>query len=110
MRYFKTLFLEEARKFMASTDAKTIKKIIYTIEIAEITKDPRLFKKVHENIWEFRIRYGKQQIRLLAFWDKSKSQETLVVVSQGFFKKSGKIPSKEINKALQMRANYFENL
>tara|TARA_B110000967_G_scaffold123260_1_gene125786 strand:- start:1932 stop:2162 length:231 start_codon:yes stop_codon:yes gene_type:complete len=67
MRYFKTRFLEEARKFMANTDAKTIKKIIYTIEIAERTKDPRLFKKVHENIWEFRIRYGKQQIRLLLF-------------------------------------------
>tara|TARA_B110000908_G_C9841197_1_gene265703 strand:- start:60 stop:386 length:327 start_codon:yes stop_codon:yes gene_type:complete len=107
MRYFKTLFLEEARKFMANTDAKTIKKIIYTIEIAERTKDPRLFKKVHENIWEFRIRYGKQQIRLLAFWDKSKSQETLVVVSQGFIKKTSKIGSTEINKALKLRADYF---
>jgi phage-related protein len=107
MRYFKTLFLEEARKFMANTDAKTNKKIIYTIEIAERTKDPRLFKKVHENIWEFRIRYGKQQIRLLAFWDKSKSQETLVVVSQGFIKKTSKIPSTEINKALKLRADYF---
>tara|TARA_B110000971_G_C19576337_1_gene305327 strand:+ start:204 stop:530 length:327 start_codon:yes stop_codon:yes gene_type:complete len=107
MRYFKTLFLEEARNFMANTDAKTIKKIIYTIEIAERTKDPRLFKKVHENIWEFRIRYGKQQIRLLAFWDKSKSQETLVVVSQGFIKKTSKIRSTEINKALKLRADYF---
>jgi hypothetical protein len=107
MRYFKTLFLEEAGKFMPNTDAKTIKKIIYTIEIAERTKDPRLFKKVHENIWEFRIRYGKQQIRLLAFWDKSKSQETLVVVSQGFIKKTSKIRSTEINKALKLRADYF---
>ena len=92
---------------MANTDAKTIKRIIYTIEIAERTKDPRLFKKVHENIWEFRIRYGKQQIRLLAFWDKSKSQETLVVVSQGFIKKTSKIRSTEINKALKLRADYF---
>lgn len=107
MRYFKILFLEEARTFLSNTDNKTVKKIIYTLEIAERTKDPKLFKKIHENIWEFRIRYGKQQIRLLAFWDKSNNNDTLVIVSQGFIKKTDKVPTKEIKKAIKLRADYF---
>jgi phage-related protein len=107
MKYFKTLFLEEARNFLSKIDNKTVKKIIYTLEIAERTKDPKLFKKIHENIWEFRIRYGKQQIRLLAFWDKSNNNDTLVIVSQGFIKKTDKVPTKEIKKAIKLRADYF---
>jgi len=107
MRYFKTVFLEEARAFMSGLDQKTIRKIIYNIEIAEKTNDPKLFKKVQEHIWEFRVRYGGQQIRLLAFWDKTTTRETYVITCLGFIKKTGKIPNKEINKAIKLRANYF---
>ncbi|TRZ52410.1 hypothetical protein D4S03_03500 [bacterium] len=32
--------------------------------------DPKLFKKLHDEIWEFRVKYKTIQIRLLSFWDK----------------------------------------
>ena len=107
MRYFETQFLEEANKFLASLEAKTIKKILYNIDLAEQTNDPKLLKKLHRDIWEFRTNYGGPQIRLLAFWDKTKKQETLVIATHGFIKKVDKVPSKEIDRAVRLKDNYF---
>ena len=109
MHYFNTKFLEEAETFISSLDLKTIKKIFYNIEIAEQTNDPRLFKKLQDDIWEFRTKYNGFQIRLLAFWDKSNGKNTLVIATHGFIKKVGKIPKNEIQRAVKIRANYFEN-
>jgi phage-related protein len=44
MKYFETIFMEEANDFIASLDAKIIRKIIYNIDLAEQTNDPKLFK------------------------------------------------------------------
>jgi hypothetical protein len=70
MKYFETHFLEEANEFISLLDSKTIKKIFFNIEIAEQTNDPKLFRKLQNEIWEFRTQYAGVQIRLLAFWDK----------------------------------------
>lgn len=72
MRYFETKFLEEADEFIANLDLKTIKKILYNIDLAEQTNDPRLFKKLQGDIWEFRTMFAGIQIRLLAFGTKQK--------------------------------------
>lgn len=72
MRYFETKFLEETDEFIANLDLKTIKKILYNIDLAEQTNDPRLFKKLQGDIWEFRTMFAGIQIRLLAFGTKQK--------------------------------------
>jgi phage-related protein len=109
MRYFETIFLDEAEDFVAALDIKIIKKVLYNIDIAEQTKDPKLFKKLEREIWEFRTTYLGIQIRLLAFWDKEDNKETLVLATHGFIKKTNKVPIKEINRAVAIRAEYFEN-
>ena len=109
MRYFETKFLIEADKFISSLEKKTIRKILFNIDVAEQTNDQRLFKKLQENIWEFRTNFGGLQIRLLAFWDKSDSKKTLVIATSGFIKKSDKVPIKEIDKANKIKLKYFEN-
>ena len=58
MRFFETRFMEEADEFLSELDLKTIKKIFYNIELAEQTDDPRLFKKLKNDIWEFRTKYA----------------------------------------------------
>lgn len=108
MRYFETRFLEEANEFLASLDPKSAAKVIYNIDLAEQTNDPRLFKKLQEEIWEFRTRYAGKQIRLLAFWDKTDNIETLVIATHGFIKKVDKVPTKEIERAENLRKKYFE--
>jgi phage-related protein len=97
MRFFETKFLEEADEFVSRLDRKTIKKIFYNIDLAEQTNDPKLFKKLQNDIWEFRIKYGGLQIRLLAFWDKTDNKETLVLATHGFIKKVDKVPANKMN-------------
>jgi len=109
MQYFQTRFLEEADKFIAGLDAKTAKKVFYNVDLAEQTNDPKLFKKLQNEIWEFRSKFSGLQIRLLSFWDKSDGEETLVIAVLGFIKKGNKVPKKEIDRAVNIRENYFKN-
>ncbi len=109
MRKFKTIFMEDAVTFLATIDEKANEKIIFNIDKAEKANDPELFKKLTNNIWEFRTKYGNLQYRLLAFWDKREKLDTLVVCSHGIIKKTDKVPSKEIDKAEKLRTQYFDN-
>jgi len=109
MRYFETRFLEDANEFIAGLDFKTAKKIFYNIDLIEQTNDPKLFKKLKNEIWEFRTKFAGLEIRLLAFWDKSDNKKTLVIATHGFIKKVDKVPSKEIDRAIRLRKIYFDN-
>jgi phage-related protein len=109
MQFFETRFLEEADKFISELDEKTARKLFYNIDLAQQTNDPRLFKKLKNDIWEFRTLYAGLQIRLLAFWDKTDEKETLVFATHGFIKKVDKVPTKEIDKAVKIREKYFSN-
>ena len=109
MQYFQTRFLEEADKFISELDVKSVRKIFYNIDLAEQTNDPKLFKKLQNEIWELRTKFGGLQIRLLAFWDKSDNKETLVIATHGFIKKVDKVPANEINRAIRLRDKYFNN-
>ncbi|HRO47463.1 type II toxin-antitoxin system RelE/ParE family toxin [Agriterribacter sp.] len=109
MQYFQTRFLEEADKFIAGLDPKAARKMFYNIDLAEQSNDPRLFKKLQNGIWEFRAKFGGQQIRLLAFWDKETEIETLVFATYGFIKKVDKVPKNEIERAINIRTKYFES-
>jgi phage-related protein len=109
MQKFQTRFLEEADKFISELDSKTAKKILYNIDLAEQTNDPKLFKKLQNDIWEFRTKFAGLQIRLLAFWDKSDNTDTLVFATHGFIKKVDKVPKHEIERAVRIKEQYFEN-
>jgi phage-related protein len=109
MRYFETRFLEEANEFIAGLDSKTIKKIFYNIDLAEQTNDPKLFKKLQNDIWELRTKFAGLQIRLLAFWDKTDNKRTLVIATHGFIKKVDKVPISEIDRAIKLREKYFNS-
>lgn len=109
MRYFETRFMEEANEFIAQLDSKIIKKIFYNIDLAEQTNDPKLFKKLQNDIWELRTKFAGLQIRLLAFWDKTDNKKTLVIATHGFIKKVDKVPANEISRAERLRDKYFQN-
>ena len=110
MRYFETVFLEEAELFISKLDSKVIRKILYNIDLAEQTNDPKLFKKLQYEIWEFRTTYLGIQIRLLAFWDKTNRGKTLVIATHGFIKKVDKVPANEIIRAIQIKKKYFNKI
>lgn len=109
MRYFEVRFLDEADQFISQLDVKIIRKLFYNIDLAEQTNDPKLFKKLQKDIWEFRTKFAGLQIRLLAFWDKTDKTETLVIATHGFITKVDKVPANEIERALRLRINYLNN-
>jgi phage-related protein len=106
LRKFEVEFLEEARDFITSIEPKAKIKLLYNIDKASFLNDPKIFKKLDENIWEFRCESLKLQYRLLAFWDKRKN--TMVICTHGFIKKTDKVPKPQIDKAKQIMKIYFQ--
>jgi phage-related protein len=104
---FKVVFTEEAAGFLDSLSDKARNKVYFNIDKATFINDPEVFKKLEDDIWEFRTLYQQQAIRLFAFWDKDDKTNTLVISTHGLIKKTQKTPKKEIDKAKQQRVDYF---
>jgi phage-related protein len=104
---FKVEFLEECINFLDHLDEKTRNKIYYNIWKARQINDDELFKKLQDEIWEFRTLYNKTYYRLFAFWDKEDKVDTVVISTHGFIKKTDKTPKTEIEKAERLRNQYF---
>lgn len=106
---FRVEFTEESKEFLKSLDKKASEKILYNIWKARQINDKELFKKLKDEIWEFRTLYNKFYYRLFAFWDKSDKKDTIVISTHGIIKKTDKIPKKEIERAERLRQIYFKD-
>jgi mRNA-degrading endonuclease RelE of RelBE toxin-antitoxin system len=107
VKLFEILFLDEAFEFLSGLERKHYEKILYNIRKSQVELDPELFKKLSDDIWEFRTLHQGLQYRLLAFWDKTSTIDTLVVSTHGFVKKRSKVPDNEIQKAVNIRTKYL---
>lgn len=104
---FRVDFLDEAKAFLDSLTEKPRDKIVYNIWKARQINDNELFKKLQDEIWEFRTLYNKKYYRLFAFWDKADKTDTVVISTHGIVKKTAKISKSEIEKAERLRQKYF---
>ncbi len=105
---FQVQFLEDAADFLDNLEEKAREKIYYNIKKAQLTNDRELFKKLNNEIWEFRTLFNKTHYRLFAFWDKVGNSETVVISTHGLIKKTDKTPVAELEKAERLRKFYFE--
>jgi hypothetical protein len=108
-KLFDIIFLDEAFEFLSKLDKKEYAKILFNMRKAQTGHDPELFKKLKEEIWEFRTTYHGLQFRLLAFWDKTDMGNTIVISTHGYIKKRRKVLDREVQKAKQIRGKYFED-
>ena len=94
-------------EFFAKQKQKVKDKIIWTFDlIEELKRVPETYLKHLENtdaLYEIRIQFGSDIFRIFCFCDK----EQLVVLANGFQKKTQKTPQKEIDKALKIKEEYF---
>ena len=104
---FSVELLPEAVEFLEILDDKTREKIYYNIKKSQYITDNELFKKLNDDIWEFRTLYKSKAYRLFAFWDKTDDYETIVLATHGIIKKTNKTPPKEIEKAERIRKQYL---
>lgn len=105
---FDVELLEEAQAFLENLGEKERNKIYYNIRKAQHINDNELFKKLNDNIWEFRTLYNSKAYRLFALWDKSKKNNTVVISTHGILKKTQITPTKEIEKAENIREEYLK--
>ena len=84
-------------------------KIIWTFElIEELQKVPETYLKHIEStdgLFEIRVQQGGDIFRIFCFFDKGQ----LVVLANGFQKKSQKTPKQEIDLALKLKNEYFKS-
>jgi phage-related protein len=92
--------------FFVKQKSKVKEKIIWTFElIEELPQVPELYLKHFENaddLYEIRVQFGNEIFRIFCFFD----QGTLVVILNGFQKKSKKTPKQEIDKARKIKKEY----
>jgi phage-related protein len=76
--------------------------------IEEIQQIPETYLK-HldgtDGLYEIRIQLGSDIFRIFCFFDEGK----LVILANGFQKKTQKTPKQEIIKALKIKKDYYEN-
>ncbi len=86
--------------FLDSLTAKQAQKVLWVLQIIEELKSaPRqYFEKLadSEGIWEIRIQFGNDTFRLLGFFDSG----ALLILTNGFTKKTQKTPPQEIALAI----------
>ncbi|QQS51021.1 MAG: type II toxin-antitoxin system RelE/ParE family toxin [Bacteroidota bacterium] len=96
--YFERFFIEQTDKVKA--------KIIWTIElIEELERVPEVYLKHLEStngLYEIRIKHGSDIFRIFCFFDQGK----LIILANGFHKKTQKTPKKEIERALKIKEEY----
>lgn len=100
--FYKSYFEE----FFVNQQDKVKKKIVWTFELIEkIQRIPETYLKHLENtegLYEIRVQQGSDIYRIFCFFDKG----NLVVLANGFQKKSQKTPKQEIERALKIKQEY----
>ena len=93
-------------KFFVKQRQKVRDKIIWTFDLIEnLPRVPDLYLKHIENtegLYEIRVQMGSDIYRIFCFFD----QGQLVVIANGFQKKSQKTPKQEIELALKIKGEY----
>ena len=96
------------QRFLDSLPSKAAQKAAWVLKLMEdLNRVPaNYFCKLTgtEGIWEFRIKWGSDLFRVLAFFDGQK-----VVLTHGFMKKTRKTPYREIIRAENYKTDYFQD-
>ncbi len=101
--YYKNYYLD----FFNSLDYEVRQKFNWTLKlISTVDKVPvKYFKHIEDStgLFEIRVEFGSNIYRVFSFFDKGQ----LVILINGFQKKSLKTPKKEIEKAEKLKKQYF---
>ncbi len=98
--YFEDFFVKQRQKVKD--------KIIWTFSLVEeLQIVPETYLKHIEDtdaLYEIRAQQGSDVFRMLCFFDEG----SIVILANAFQKKTQKTPKKEIQKALKIKAEYYE--
>ena len=94
-------------EFLDSLNAKQVQKVLWVLRaVQELLRVPQqYFKKLEgrDDLWEVRAEFGGDAFRLLGFWDTGR----LIILTNGFAKKTQKTPERELALAEQRKRDYL---
>ena len=94
------------KDFFDKQNQRVKDKILWTFRVIEtiqyISKEYIKHIEGTEGLYEIRVQTGNDIFRIFCFFDKRK----LVVLANGFQKKTQKTPKKEIDRALKIKEEY----
>jgi phage-related protein len=94
--------------FFAKQDRKVQDKIIKILDIIEqLERIPESYLKYvveTDGLYEIRVQLGRRIFRIFCFFDGDK----VIILLTGFQKKTQKTPSREIQKAMKLKHEYYE--
>ena len=91
--------------FFSALDKSTQDKILYILMLLR-TQDrlpTKFIKAIRDGLFELRIEYNSNIYRVFFIFDGNK----IVVLFNGFQKKTQKTPTKEIQKAIKLKEEYY---
>ena len=95
--------------FYNKLNPKVKGKFDWTISLIERTRmvPERYFKHLTDTdgLWEIRVKLGSNIYRVFSFFDKG----NVLILLNGFQKKTQKTPKKEIKKAEKLKKKYYGN-
>lgn len=91
--------------FYRALEAGAQKKIDYVLDVLKMQDrvSEKFIKYIKEGIYEIRASYNGNIYRAFFIFDEG----NIVMLFNGFQKKSQKTPSKEIDKALELKKEYY---
>jgi len=100
--------ISPVEEFLDSLTSKQAQKVLWVLKLIEdLEKIPsQYFKKLvdNEGIWEVRAQLGNDTFRLLGFFDGG----ALIILTNGFAKKTQKTPAQEIDLAIRRKRDYLD--
>ena len=93
--------------FINNLAEKEAKKIFYILDMLKIQErlSAKFVKHIRDGLYELRAEHNGNIYRVFFCFDEGK----IVILFNGFQKKSRKTPLKEIEKALKIKEEYYDN-
>ncbi len=99
------LFGDYFQRFIATLNKKELLKLKYIVSLLE-TEDRmpvKFMRLIRDGLYELRMEYNSNIYRIFFIFDENK----VVVLFNGFQKKTAKTPQREIEKALKIKEEYY---
>ena len=98
---FRTYFID----FIHSLSEAEARKVFYVIDMLKTQErvNTKFVKYLRDEIYELRAEHGGNIFRVFFIFDAG----NVVLLFNGFKKKTQKTPEKEINKAIQLKKEYY---
>ena len=99
--YFKQYFID----FFMSLDDGAKKKVAYVLDMLKTQQrlNKNFVKHIRDGIYELRAQHGCNIYRAFFIFDN----DDIVMLFNGFQKKTQKIPKSEIEKAIKLKEEYY---